>query len=74
MNSYERIAYCQECQKFISKGLTAKSKINKVKQLIVKYSFEEIVLEVLTILLEIEKKILKKVVRERNLHLVRTHT
>ena len=55
MNSYEKITYCQECQKFISQNLVAKAKINKVRQLIVKYSFEEIILEALNILLDIEK-------------------
>ena len=74
MNNSERITYCQECQKCISKDLVAKAKINKVRQLIVKCSYEEIVLEALNILLEIEKKNLEKVVWERNLHLVRTHT
>ena len=74
MNNSERITYCLECQKFISQDLAAKAKINKIRKLIVKYSFEEIILEALNILLEIEKRNLEKVVSNRHLHLVRTHT
>ena len=56
MNSYEIITYCQECQNFISQDLSAKSKINKLRWLIIKYSSEEIILEASNIFLDIEKE------------------
>ena len=66
MNNPERIIYCQECKECISRDLPIKAKINRVRNLINKNHFEEIIIEALNISLEIEKKNLEKAVQERN--------
>ena len=74
MNNPEGVTYFQECQKYISRDLAIKAKINRARNLINKSPFWRNYNGSIKYIIRDRKQNLEKTIWERNLHLIRTHT